>query len=77
MTCRQASLLMATGAVDTAPRAVRATLRAHLVICRHCREFQRQLDALSAALRRLTGAGSAGDDVPADLTGKIVRRARL
>lgn len=77
MTCKEASRLMATGAADTAPLAIRSALRAHLVICRHCLEFQRQLDALSAAIRRLAGARAAEDDTPADLTDKIVRRIRL
>jgi hypothetical protein len=77
MTCKQASHLMATGAADVSPWTTRLVLRLHLLICRHCRAFARQLEALSAAARRVAAGTASGDDGPADLTEKIVRKTRL
>ena len=74
MTCKQASLLMSTGAIDTAPAGVRLALRIHLVICRHCRAFKLQLAHLAAAAR--AAAERAAAAAPGDLEQRVIDKLR-
>jgi len=50
------------------PLGERLALRMHLIICRHCRRYVRQLHAL---VRKLRGADSV---LPDDEAEKIVKR---
>lgn len=64
MTCKEVSTLMSTGGLDDARWSVRAAVRLHLSMCRHCRAFRRQLEALATAARALSA--SVETELPRD-----------
>ena len=43
MTCKEVSTLVSMEQVDEAPLARRVGVWLHLMMCRHCRRFRRQL----------------------------------
>jgi hypothetical protein len=53
LTCKEVSTLVSTGGLDDAlwMRKLGAVL--HLAMCRHCRAFRRQMDAIGRAIRGL------------------------
>ena len=53
MTCKDVSTLVSTGGLPEAPLARRLGARLHLAMCRHCRAFQRQVEAIARAARTL------------------------
>ncbi len=55
MTCHDAATLMASGTIDTASRTTRLRLRLHLLMCRYCRRFFRQMGAIGHAAHRVSG----------------------
>lgn len=74
MSCKEVTTLIARGELTQAPLARRLAVRLHLALCRHCRAFQRQLDAISRAARSATAAvaGEPGSEFEATL----IRRMR-
>jgi predicted anti-sigma-YlaC factor YlaD len=64
MTCKEVSTLMSTGGLDDARWSVRLAVRLHLSMCRHCRAFKRQLEALGKAARALAASREA--ELPKD-----------
>ena len=59
MTCKEVSTLMSTGGVDDARWSVRVAIRLHLSMCRHCRAFKRQLEALARDARAVSASVEA------------------
>lgn len=59
MTCKEVSTLMSTGGLNDARWSVRVAVRLHLSMCRHCRAFKRQLEALASAARALSASVGA------------------
>lgn len=59
MTCKEVSTLMSTGGLDDARWSVRLAVRLHLSMCRHCRAFKRQLEALAGTARALSASRTA------------------
>lgn len=51
MTCKDVSILVSTGRLADAPMASRLGARMHLAMCRHCRAFRRQIEAIARAAR--------------------------
>jgi len=51
MTCREVSTLVSTGELADAPMTRRLGARIHLAMCRHCRAFKRQIEAIGRAAR--------------------------
>lgn len=64
MTCKEVSTLMSMGGMDAAPWRTRLAVRLHLSMCRHCRAFKRQLEALAKASRTLAASHAA--ELPKD-----------
>ncbi len=56
MTCKEVSTLMSKGGLVDAPLRVRLAVRLHLSMCRHCRAFKRQLEALANTARTLSAS---------------------
>lgn len=54
--CRETSLLIARGEFEEASGLPRALAWLHLLYCRHCRRFRRQLRLLGFAVRLWAGA---------------------
>jgi hypothetical protein len=55
LNCKQATQLMSQAQDRPLARRERAGLRLHLLICRACSNFNRQLATMRQALRRLGG----------------------
>ena len=51
MTCKEVSTLVSTERVNEAPPPRRMAVWLHLMMCRHCRRFRRQLLRLGRAAR--------------------------
>ncbi len=73
MNCKDVSTLIARGELTQAPLMRRLAMRMHLVFCRHCRAFQRQLDAIARAARAATArlANEPGAEFEATLTRRM------
>jgi predicted anti-sigma-YlaC factor YlaD len=72
MTCKEVSTLMSTGGLDGARWRVRLAVRLHLSMCRHCRAFKRQLEALARAARTLST--SLETELPKDFEATLSER---
>lgn len=74
MTCKEVSTLVSMDQVAPAPLARRVVIGVHLMMCRHCRAFRRQLLGLGRTARL------ASDDVArepaAGFENRIVERLR-
>lgn len=53
LSCREVARHVASDGLEEQSWLVRAGVRFHLLMCRHCREYSRQLRALGALARRL------------------------
>jgi predicted anti-sigma-YlaC factor YlaD len=74
LTCHDVSTLVSTGGLPDAPLARQLGVRMHLAMCRHCRAFRRQIEAIARAAR---AAGLAFErELPQDFESKIVQRLR-
>jgi anti-sigma factor ChrR (cupin superfamily) len=56
ITCKEVSTLVSSGGLPAAPLTVRLGVRLHLAMCRHCRAFKHQLDALARTAGALNRA---------------------
>jgi anti-sigma factor RsiW len=65
LSCREVTDKASDYLDDALPPGQRMALRMHLVMCRHCRRYLRQLRATVAALGRLDGADVAEEVVRA------------
>lgn len=57
LTCKQVARTIAADELATAGWRRRLSVRLHLVMCRHCRRYARQLRAIGGAARRLFDSG--------------------
>jgi hypothetical protein len=55
MTCKEVSTLLSMGHVEEAPTAQRMAVQLHLMMCRHCRAFRRQLRVIGQVARLIAG----------------------
>ncbi len=82
-TCQQVARLIASDELATASWRRRAALRLHLLMCRHCRRYARQIRAIGSAVQPLFEIRDEDDEVPDRLEQTIlgdmteVRRANL
>jgi len=53
MTCKEVSTLVSTGDLQAASLLRRLGVGVHLAMCRHCRAFRRQVNAMADAARAL------------------------
>lgn len=73
MSCRDVSTSVAAGRRDEEPLRRRVEMYLHLLMCRHCRRFWKQLQAVDRGLRAaLVGLER---DAPADLEERVVKAA--
>lgn len=74
MTCKEVSTLMSTGGLDGARWSVRLAVRLHLSMCRHCRAFKRQLEALTNAARAVAASREA--ELPKDFEVRLAESVK-
>lgn len=65
LTCKEVSTLYASDAVHEAPWPRRVAVRLHLLMCRHCSRYVRELRAIGVAARR-SAAQRTSDDAAAE-----------
>ena len=58
LSCKETARILASDALEDLAWGRRLALRVHLLMCRHCRRYARQLRAIGAAARRLWGEES-------------------
>ena len=51
--CKDVTRLCASDEIRTAPSMTRLGVRMHLMLCRHCRRYARELTRIAAAARAL------------------------
>ena len=74
ITCHDVSTLVSAGGLSDAPLVRRLGVRMHLAMCRHCRAFGRQIEAMARAAR---AAGLMFErECPQDFETRIVQRLR-
>lgn len=73
MRCRQVAWLLSAGELSESPLRTRVAVRLHLMMCRHCRRFIRQLAWLGDAARELV-RGFEGDEAVDNLEARLLRR---
>jgi hypothetical protein len=56
MTCKEVSLKISTGELESARVPTKMAVWMHLAMCRHCRAFRRQLKSIGLAARRISDA---------------------
>lgn len=71
MTCREVSELNGTGRIEDAGLLTRLKVRLHLLMCRHCREYARQLRIISEQAQNIFDSGTGREDA---LARRIQRR---
>lgn len=72
MNCKDVSTLISEGDRGSWTVSRRLAVSFHLLICRHCRAFARQIEALAAMARRLSGATAS--EPPETLEASILDR---
>ncbi len=55
LSCQEVSRSIASDELGTAGWRRRLSIKLHLLMCRHCRRYARQIDAIGSAARRLLG----------------------
>jgi hypothetical protein len=60
--CCDVSRAVASGALEDAPARRRLAVRLHLLMCRHCRRYARQLRAIALVARDLFRRPSGEDE---------------
>lgn len=55
MTCQEVTETIASDGLETAGWRKRLRVKVHLLLCRHCRSYARQLAAIGDAVRRFSG----------------------
>ena len=74
ISCHDVSMLVSTGGLSDAPLVRRLGVRMHLAMCRHCRAFRRQIEAIARAAR---AAGVMFErECPQDFETRIVQHLR-
>jgi predicted anti-sigma-YlaC factor YlaD len=74
MPCKQVATLLSTGDLAGSGVRTRLAVRFHLAMCRHCRAFKQQIDAIGRLAGRLS---RQYDEEPApDFEASVARRLR-
>jgi hypothetical protein len=74
--CHEVSRLAASEEIARAGFLRRLEFRLHLMMCRHCRNYVRQVGLIGAAARRLMGAAGEDAEVVARLEANLIEVVR-
>lgn len=76
LACNEVTRLWASEEIRTAPLSRRLAVRIHLMMCRHCRRYVRELAAIGAAARS-SAMNLAGDEKAiANLERRLIDQVR-
>lgn len=73
--CRSVSAHVAAGGIDDLPLAMRIQIRLHLMMCRHCRRYAKQIRTLAAAVRSRAQEESSTEGARRRLADRIMKHA--
>ena len=76
LACKEVTRLWATEDIRRAPLMRKLAVRIHLLMCRHCRRYVRELTAIGAAARSL-GQRLSGTAETTKLDQRILEEIRL
>jgi len=74
LTCQDVSRSIAADELTTAGWHRRVSIRFHLLMCRHCRRYSRQIEAIGAATRRILGKAPLNPESRERLRSSILDR---
>ncbi len=74
--CHEVSHLAASGGIARAGLLKRLEFRLHLMMCRHCRNYVRQVARIGAAAAKLFGAGTEDADAVARVEARVLASVR-
>ena len=74
LTCKEVSRMIASDELKTNSWLGCLEARFHLMMCRHCRRYSRQIQALGSAVRRTLGGNDLDQDSRGRLRESILRR---
>lgn len=74
--CNEVSRLAASEEIAQAGFLRRLEFRMHLMMCRHCRSYVRQVEAIGAAARRVFGSAADDDSAVARIEADVLRAVR-
>jgi len=72
--CREVSRAVASGELEQSGLWKRLGARLHLLMCRHCRRYARQIRAIGEATRELFKETAAADHATVDRLRKAILR---
>ncbi len=76
ISCKQVATALASAKLDVAGPRRRLAVWFHLMICRYCRAYARQMRALGDAARRLLGRTVTDPEALRELEERLVERCR-
>ena len=76
LACKDVTRLWATEEIRRAPLMRKLAVRIHLLMCRHCRRYLRELAAIGAAARSLANRLGNTDGSSADLERRVIAAVR-
>ncbi|MEP6834290.1 MAG: hypothetical protein ABJB74_12920 [Gemmatimonas sp.] len=76
LSCKEITRLCASEDIRQATFARRVEVRLHLLMCRHCRRYVRELSAIGVAARRAFAKRSTHTDTPSPLEQRLIADIR-
>ncbi len=74
LSCKELTRKIASDELAQAGWSERVAIRLHLLMCRHCRRYTAQLQAIGASARELWGVGCEDPNTMERLESKILER---
>jgi hypothetical protein len=72
--CREVEQKIGSGDIDNSGFAERFAVRFHLLMCRHCRAYARQIRAIGEAARDALGSFQVAPKTLSELKERIMKR---
>ncbi len=74
LTCKEVSRSIAADELASAGWRKRWSIKLHLMMCRYCRRYSRQIEAIGAAARRIYGSAPSDPGARERLRSSILER---
>jgi hypothetical protein len=76
LACREVSRLVSSEDIGHVGLLRRLELRLHLMMCRHCRNYVRQVGLIGSVARRIWGSEGEGVENMAELERRVLKAVR-
>lgn len=74
MSCRDYAAVTSRELDEPLPRGLRAAHRLHVLYCRDCARFRKQLRTLRDAVARMDEVGAQAGSMPSEIRERLIRR---